>query len=93
GKSSTQIKPVKDDNGKSITEEVEQRKHWAENFERLLNQPPPTTRPIISTEEAELQANIDPSTKSEVLNAIKMLKAREPAGPDGIPAEALKMDP
>nr|CAH8820001.1 unnamed protein product [Trichobilharzia regenti] len=52
GKSSTQIKPVKDDNGKSITKEVEQRRHWAEHFKRLLNRPPPTTRPTIPTTEA-----------------------------------------
>ncbi|VDQ16454.1 unnamed protein product [Trichobilharzia regenti] len=90
GKSSTQIKPVKDDNGKSITNQVEQRKHWAEHFKRLLNRPPSTTR---STTEAELPVNNDPSTKSEVLNAIKMLKPEKAAGPDGIPAEALKMDP
>uniref|UniRef100_A0AA85J9N5 Uncharacterized protein n=1 Tax=Trichobilharzia regenti TaxID=157069 RepID=A0AA85J9N5_TRIRE len=93
GKSSTQIKPIKDDNGKSITKEVEQRKHWAEHFKRLLNRPPPTTRPTIPTTEAELPVNIDPPTKSEVLNAIKMLKTGKAAGPDGIPAEALKMDP
>ncbi|VDQ11980.1 unnamed protein product [Trichobilharzia regenti] len=42
---------------------------------------------------AELLVNIDPSTKSEFLNAIKMLKAGKEAGPDGIPAEALKVDP
>nr|CAH8861970.1 unnamed protein product [Trichobilharzia regenti] len=93
GKSSTRIKPVKDDSGKSITKEVEQRKHWAEHFKRLLNRPPPTTRPTIPTTEAELPVNIDPPTKSEVLNAIKILKVGKAAGPDGIPAEALKMDP
>nr|CAH8838004.1 unnamed protein product [Trichobilharzia regenti] len=93
GKRSTQIKPIKDDNGKSITKEVEQRKHWVEHFKRLLNRPPPTTRPAIPTTEAELPVNTDPPTKSEVLNAIKMLKTGKTPGPDGIPAEALKIDP
>ncbi|VDQ07317.1 unnamed protein product [Trichobilharzia regenti] len=93
GKSQTQIKPLKDDNEKSTTKEVEQRKYWAEYFKRLLNRPPPTTRPTIPITEAELPVNIDPPTKSEVLNAIKMLKAGKAAGPDGIPAEALQMDP
>ncbi|VDQ11172.1 unnamed protein product [Trichobilharzia regenti] len=92
-KRSTQIKPVKDDNGKSITKDVEQRKHWAEQLKRLLNRPPPTTRPTIATTEAELLVNIDPPTKSEALNAIMMLNVGKAAGPDGIPAEALKMDP
>ncbi|VDQ17253.1 unnamed protein product, partial [Trichobilharzia regenti] len=91
-KSSTQTKPVKDDNGKSITKEVEQIKHWAEHIKRLLNRPPPTTRSTIPTTEAELPVNIDPPTKSEFLNAIKILKAGKAAGPDGISAEALKMD-
>ncbi|VDQ07095.1 unnamed protein product [Trichobilharzia regenti] len=93
GKSSTQIKPVKDDNGKSITKEVEQRKHWAEHFERLLNRVSPTTRPTIPTMEAELPVNIESPTRIVVLNAIKMLKAGEAAEPDGIPTEALKIDP
>ncbi|CAH8868299.1 unnamed protein product [Trichobilharzia szidati] len=93
GKSLTQIKPVKDDNGKSLTKELEQRKHWAEHFKRLLNRPPPTTRPTIPKTETELPVNTNPPTKSEVLKAIKMLKAGKAAGPDGILAEALKMDP
>ncbi|VDQ00182.1 unnamed protein product [Trichobilharzia regenti] len=88
----TQTKPVKDDNGKSITKEVEQRKHWAGHFKRLLNRLPPTTRPIIPTTEAELPVNISPPTKTEISKAIKILKNEKAAGPNGIPTEALKMD-
>ncbi|CAH8858518.1 unnamed protein product [Trichobilharzia szidati] len=81
------------DNGRPITKEAEQRKHWDEHFKRLLNRLPPTTRPIIPTVEAELPVDINPPTKTEILKAIKMLKTGKAAGPDGIPAEALKMNP
>ncbi|VDQ00253.1 unnamed protein product [Trichobilharzia regenti] len=90
-KENTGLNTSKD--GKSISKEVEQRRHWAEHFKRLLNRPPPTMRPTIPTKEAELPVNIDPPTKSEVLNAIKMPETGKAARPDGIPAEALKMDP
>ena len=93
GKRSTQAKPVKDDNGKVVTREVDQRKHWAEHFKQLLNRPPPTTRPTIPQPEAELPVDASPPTKAEVLKAIMTLKSGKAAGPDGIPAEALKMDP
>ncbi|VDQ11214.1 unnamed protein product [Trichobilharzia regenti] len=43
--------------------------------------------------EAELPVNINPPTRTEVLDAIKMLKSGKAAGSDEIPAEALKMDP
>ena len=84
---------MKDDNGKVITREVDQRKHWAEHFKQLLNRPPPTTRPTIPQPEAELPVDASPPTKAEVLKAIMTLKSGKAAGPDGIPAEALKMDP
>ncbi|VDQ09684.1 unnamed protein product [Trichobilharzia regenti] len=92
-KGSTQIKSVKDGNGKSITKETDQRKNWAEHFKRLLNRPPPTTRPIIPTVEEELSVDINPSTKAKVLKALHTLKTGKAAGSDGIPEEALKMDP
>ena len=37
--------------------------------------------------------NTNPPTKTEILKALKMLKDRKAAGPDGIPPEALKTDP
>ncbi|VDQ00317.1 unnamed protein product [Trichobilharzia regenti] len=66
---------------------------WAEHFKRLLNRPPPTTCTTLPTAEEQLPANINPLTKSEALNAIKMLKAGKTAGPDAVRAETWKMRP
>ncbi|CAH8601080.1 unnamed protein product [Heterobilharzia americana] len=64
----------------------------ADHFKKLLNRPAPTLRPEIPPAVTELQVNINPPTKIEVLNAIKMLKCGKAAGPDGIPPEALRTD-
>ncbi|CAH8626989.1 unnamed protein product [Heterobilharzia americana] len=48
GKRSTQMKPIKDDEGNLITKEEKQRKRWADHFQKLLNRPPPALRPEIS---------------------------------------------
>ncbi|CAH8556828.1 unnamed protein product [Heterobilharzia americana] len=92
GKRPTQMKPIKDEEGNLITKEEKQRKQWADHFKKLLNRPPPTLRPEIPPAAAELQVNINPPTKMEVLNAIKLLKCGKAAGPDGIPPEALRTD-
>nr|CAH8833194.1 unnamed protein product [Trichobilharzia regenti] len=89
GKRSTQAKPIKDSQGKPITKEEKQIKQWADHFKGLLKRPSPATRPEIpTTARTQLQVDTNPPTRAEVLNAIKLLKA----GPDGIPAEALKAD-
>ncbi|CAH8546378.1 unnamed protein product [Heterobilharzia americana] len=92
GKRPTQMKPIKDEEGNLITKEEKQRKRWADHFKKLLNRPPPALRPEIPPAAAELQVNINPPTKMEVLNAIKLLKCGKAAGPDGIPSEALRTD-
>ncbi|CAH8535286.1 unnamed protein product [Heterobilharzia americana] len=92
GKRPTQMKPIKDEEGNLITKEEKQRKRWADHFKKLLNRPPPALRPEIPPAAAELQVNINPPTKMEVLNAIKLLKCGKAAGPDGIPPEALRTD-
>ena len=84
---------MKDSSGKSITKEAVQRKHWAEHFKRLLNRPPPTTHPTIPSAEAQIPVHTNPPTKAEVLRAMMMLKAGKAAEPDGIPSEALRMNP
>ena len=82
------MKSVKEVNGKSIIIEVEQKKH----FRRFLNWPPPTTCLVIPSTKAELLVDTSPSTKAEDLRNIMTLKYGKAAGPDGILAEALRMN-
>ncbi|CAH8617447.1 unnamed protein product [Heterobilharzia americana] len=81
---------MKDSEGNLVTKEEKHRKRMADHFKKLLNRPPPATRPEIPPATAELQVNRGPPTKAEVLNAIKLLKSRKTAEPDGIPPEALR---
>ena len=85
-------KPVKDESGKPIAKEIDQRKRWADHFKELLNRPPPTTTPEIPPAEEQLNVNLNPPSKQEIINALKSLKNGKSAGPDGIPPEALKTD-
>lgn len=85
-------KPVKDKEGNPINREPDQRQRWADHFEELLNRPPPTTKLDIPPADSLLKVNTNPPTKTEILKALKTLKNRKAAGPDGIPPEALKAD-
>ncbi|PVD22606.1 hypothetical protein C0Q70_18425 [Pomacea canaliculata] len=93
GKSVNSNKPVKDKNGKTITNDAEQRDRWMEYFEEMLNRPHPPSLPDIPPATAQLHVNTSPPTKTEIIKAIKSMKNGKAAGPDGIPPEALKADP
>nr|KAG5701640.1 hypothetical protein BaRGS_019329 [Batillaria attramentaria] len=85
-------KPVKDKNGHPLTTTEEQLKRWAEHFRELLNRPIPETPPDIPPAETELPVNCDKPSKAEIRKAIMTLKNGKAAGPDQIPAEAIKAD-
>ena len=91
---SNQDKPVKDTQGNPLSKEVDQRERWLEHFRNLLNRPIPAERLDIppATPDKMLQVNTNPPTKSEIIKALKELKNGKAAGPDGVPAEALKVD-
>ena len=78
GERSTQLDPIKDDQGKLITKGERQIKRWADHFNGLLNRPPPATHSEISktTIGTELPVDTNPPTKAKVLKAIKLLKFR-----------------
>ena len=85
-------KPVRDKNGNQLTTTDEQLTRWAEHFRELLNRPAPETPPDIQPAEEDLDINCSKPSKSEIKKAILSLKNGKAAGPDEIPAEAIKAD-
>nr|KAG5700998.1 hypothetical protein BaRGS_022709 [Batillaria attramentaria] len=92
GKFQQTDKPVNDKNGHPLTTTEEQLKRWAEHFRELLNRPIPETPPDIPPAETELPINCDKPSKAEIRKAIMTLSNGKAAGPDEIPAEAIKAD-
>ena len=64
----------------------------AEHFEKLLNRPVPQNQPDIQPAETYLPIDCNKPTRDEIKKAIAHMKNGKVAGPDGIPAEALKAD-
>ncbi|CAH8549680.1 unnamed protein product [Schistosoma guineensis] len=92
GKYSKPERPVKDKEGKPITEIQQQRNRWVEYFEELLNRPAPMNPPDIEAAHIDLPIDVNPPTTEEIRMAVRQIKNGKAAGPDNIPAEALKSD-
>ena len=84
-------KPVKDKNRNPLTTN-EQLKRWAEHFRELLNHPTPDSPPDIPSAETEPPISCDKPSKAVIKKAIITLRSGKAAGPDEIPAEAIKAD-
>ncbi|VDO70790.1 unnamed protein product [Schistosoma margrebowiei] len=65
-------RPVKDNEGKPITEIQQQRSRWVEYFEELLNRPAPMNSPDIEASHIDLPIDINPPTKEEIRMATKL---------------------
>ncbi|VDP47236.1 unnamed protein product [Schistosoma margrebowiei] len=63
-----------------------------EHFKELLNRPAPSNPPNIEAAPTDLPINVGPPTIEEISMAIGQIKSDEAAGPDNIPAEALRAD-
>ena len=61
-------------------------------FSELLHRSSSHDPPDISPVNDDLPTDCDHSTKKETYQAVKQLKNNKSAGPDSIPAEALKTD-
>ncbi|CAH8462687.1 unnamed protein product [Schistosoma guineensis] len=85
-------RPVKDKEGKPITEIQQQRNRWVEYFEELLNRPAPMNPVDIEAAHIDLPIDVNPPTTEEIRMAVRQIKNGKAAGPDNIPAEALKSD-
>ena len=92
GKFQQTDKPVKDKNGNPLTTTEEQLKRWAEHFRELLNRPTPEAPPDVPPAETDLPISCDEPSKAEIRKAIRALRNGKAAGPDEIPAEAIKAD-
>ncbi|VDO93088.1 unnamed protein product [Schistosoma margrebowiei] len=71
GKYSKPERPVKDKEGKPITEIQQQRDTWVEYFEELLNRPAPMKPPDIEAAHTDLQIDVNPPTTVEIRMAIR----------------------
>ncbi|VDP88373.1 unnamed protein product, partial [Schistosoma mattheei] len=92
GKYSKPERPVEDKEGKPITDIQQERNRWVEYFEELLNRPVPMNPPDIEAAHTDLPIDVNPPPTEEMGMAIRQIKNGKAAGPDNIPAEALKSD-
>ena len=96
GKFQQTDKPVRDKNGNPLTTTEDQLKQWVKHFRELLNRlapdTPPDIPPAIPPAEEELPISCDNPSKAEIRKAINALKNGKAAGPDKVPAEAIKAD-
>lgn len=92
GKFSKPDRPINDEEGNKIPNAEGQERRWAEHFEELLNRPAPLSPADIQPAERDLQIACDIPSKEEIHKAIRQLSNGKAAGPDNIPAEALKAD-
>ncbi|VDP24150.1 unnamed protein product [Schistosoma margrebowiei] len=90
GKYSKPERPVKDKEGKQITEIQQQQDRWVEYFEELLNMSAPKNPPDIEAVHTDLPIDVNPPTTEEIRMVIRQIKSGKAAGPDNIPVEALK---
>ena len=80
---------MKDKNGKPVTTE-DQLKRWAENSRDLLNRPTPEAPPDIPPADTKLPISCSKASEAKIRKAIMQLRNGKAAGPDQIPAEAIK---
>ena len=81
---------IRDSQGNILTSVEDQQNRWVEHFSNVLNRPPPVTEAVIPEAIEDIRINSNPPTKEEIKKSIKTLKNGKAAGPDDIPAEALK---
>ena len=92
GKFQQTDKPVMDTSGNPLTTTKEQLNRWAEHFRELLNRPTPDSPPDISSAETQQPISCNKPSKTEIKKVIMTLRSGKAAGPDEIPAEAIKAD-
>ena len=92
GKFNMSERPVKDKQGNTTHSLDEQMNRWVEHFEELLNRPAPHNPLDIEPAVTNLPINCEKPTRDEIRKAITQMRSGKAAGPDDIPAEAIKAD-
>lgn len=72
-----------------LSKTSDQLNEWKEHFSSLLSGTP-FVKPLEIEEGDDLDINLGPITKAEVVEAIKKIKDGEAPGPDNIPPEVIK---
>ncbi|VDP59831.1 unnamed protein product [Schistosoma curassoni] len=85
-------RPVKSKEGKVITNIEERLNRWVEHFKELLNRPAPLNPPNIEMVPTDITVDVGPPTIEVTSMVIRQIKRGKAAGPDYIPAGALKAD-
>ena len=91
GRKTNSNRPVIGKDGHVLSKPVEQLDRWREHFSELLSGIPVTTPPLIEEGE-DLEVNLGPISKEEIIQAIGKTKSGKAPGPDNIPPEVLKAD-
>ena len=92
GKFKKSERSIRHKNGTVLTGVEKQLNRWAEHFGELLNRQRPHNQPDIQPVEHDFVINCNKPTREEIKRAIGHVQNGKAAGPDGIPAEALKGD-
>ena len=91
GRKTNSNRPVKGKDGHVLSKPAEQLHRWREHFSELLRGTPVTTPAHIEKGE-DLEVNLGPIRKEEIIRAIGKTKSGKAPGPDNIPPEVLKAD-
>ncbi|VDO77702.1 unnamed protein product [Schistosoma curassoni] len=92
GRYSKPERPVKDKEGKILTEIQEQWNRWAGHFEELLNWPAPLNPPYIKAAHTDIPMDVTLPTTEEIWMATRQIKCGKAARHDNIPTEVLELN-
>ena len=81
------IDTVKNENEKLIADTNEKTKQWAKHFENLLNRPTANPASLNIRSQSLAQADTNPPSPEEIMQAKAKLKTNKAAGDDNIPPE------
>ena len=96
GKRTFSSQCIKDEEGRLMRDSALIRERWVRRFHKLLNTKSPTLDPSIVDELKQwppCRPQDDVPSRYEVEEAIRALANRKAVGPDGFPAELLKVWP
>ena len=91
GRKTNTTKPVKPEDGNVITNLDRQLERWKDHFFEFLNEEDIPDDPFLSHEK-DLDVDIGPIMKDEIMKAVRRIKTRKAPRSDKIPPEVLKIN-